>query len=107
MRATRGCVHFGSRDGAVFAAFLHLLLNSFVSVDEMFRKSLDVYTHGFVLTDLVPLLGAFSDGNQEVLHPLVVNLEHRQLDFVLLVRVVIGRDSCKNLFAGNRHDTLN
>lgn len=107
MRATRRGVHLCSGNGTVLAAFLHLLLDRVICIDEMSRKPLHVNTHRLVLTDLVPLLGTFGDWDEEVLYPFVVNLEHRHVHFVLFVGVIIGRDSCKNLFARNWHDTLN
>jgi hypothetical protein len=65
----------------------------------MFRKTLHVDTHGFVLTNFVAFFGTLGNWNQKVLNSFVVNLKHRQLDFVLLVRVVIGCDSSENLLA--------
>ena len=65
----------------------------------MSRKPLNINTHSLVLTNFIPLLRPFGDGNEEVLYPFIINFEHGNMDFVLFVGVVICSDSIKNLFA--------
>lgn len=107
MCTTGRCVHFSSGDGSVLAAVLHFLFDCVVSINEMSRKSFDVDTHGFVLTNFVALFGSFGDGNKKVLYSFVVNFEHRHVHFELFVGVIIGCDSIENLLTGNGHNTLN
>jgi hypothetical protein len=72
----------------------------------MFGKSLYINTQCFVLSDLIPILQPFIYGNQQILHFFVVNLEHRNIDLILFIFILVGRNPLKNFLARNGHDTL-
>jgi hypothetical protein len=59
-----------------------------------------------MLTDSKAFLGSLSHMDQEVLHLLVIDLEHRQVDFELLILVRVLMNAIEDLLATDRHDAL-
>ncbi len=101
-----GGVHLGCCDGPVPAPLLHFLLDAVVGVDEVLAHPLHVNAESLVLPDLVALLGTLSNRNEQVLHLLIINLHHRDLHLVLLVRVAVLGNPRENFLAGNGDDAL-
>lgn len=72
----------------------------------MLRKPLDVDTESLVLSDFMTLFWSLVNRNKEVLDSFVINLKHRNIDFVLFLRVIISPDSIEDLFTRNGHDSF-
>lgn len=69
-------------------------------------KALDVHTQCLVLTNLQTLSRTLADWDQQVLYPLVVDLEHGDADLVLLVLFLVVVDSSEDLFAADGDDAF-
>ena len=80
-----GGVHGCGGNWSVPSSFLHLLLDALVSVYKVLAHALNVNPKGFVLPDFVSFGRSFIDGDKEILHFLIINFHHGDVDFVLLV----------------------
>jgi len=100
------CIHFSCCNGSVFATFLHLLLYWVVGIDVMLGKTLNVYSMGFILSDFVSLLWTFTNRYEQILHFLIINFQHGDINFVLFVFVFISWNSFEYFLAWDGNDAL-
>lgn len=96
----RSLVHKSRAYGPVFIAFVHFLLNHLVRVDWVLRKALNIDSSGRGLSYLETacwFLAWISD--KQVLHSLVVDLKHRELNLELPILILVSLDSSEDLAA--------
>jgi len=105
MGSTGGGVHLSGTDRFVLLPFLHFLVNGVIIVDWMLRETLHIHAELLMLSDLETTTGARLRVDQQVLHLLVVNLEHG--DFNLEPAVIICQllDSGEDFIAGDGHNS--
>lgn len=72
----------------------------------MFREPLDVHSLSLVLSNFQSFTRSLNDWNEEILHLLIVDLQHRYVHFVLAVLVGIGMHPPKYLLAADWHNSL-
>lgn len=72
----------------------------------MGREALDVDSESLVLTDFEALFGALTDGNKEVLHLLIIDLQHGQSHRILFAHIVRTMDPLEYLLAADGHNSL-
>ena len=72
----------------------------------MLRQVLNVHC-ALVLSDFEsacwPLLLVFQ---KQILDPLVIDLKHRELDLIFIIRIVIGLDSSEDFITRLRHNAF-
>ena len=72
----------------------------------MLCKSLHIDAQGFVLPNFVTIFKSLIDRNEEVLNFFIVNLEHRHIDLILFIFILVTRNPLENLLARDRDDSL-
>jgi hypothetical protein len=91
--------------GSIVGPFIHLSIDGFIAVDWMLTQVLDIDAECLMLTHLEPSLGSIDGINQQVLHILIVDLDHAEHDFEPVRILLHGTNSTENLIARNGHDT--
>ena len=112
----RGGVHERGADRSVLIALFHLALYIFVAEHWVLRQPLYEHSHRLALADLEPPLWPQVGVDQQVLGPLVVDLQHRHCDLKrgeqgrpYLIFFVFGRfglDAPEDFIAGDGDDAL-
>ena len=105
MSPRRCSIHLGSANSPVLLALVHLLFNSLVTVYRVFSQALNVHAKLFVLAHLEATLGSLRWVNEQILHLFIVDLNHGELDLVLLIRGSTRPNTLKDLRARDRHDS--
>lgn len=100
---TRGLIHESGSNRSGIKTFVHFLGNHGVGVYRVLRQALHIYSATLALTNLETSRN-FRVG-EEILHLLVVNLKHGELDLVLDIWVRVSLYSFEDLVTRNGNNT--
>lgn len=88
------------------ASFFHLLFDRRVVLHQVLAESLYVHSEGLVFSNLQAFFWPLVDRDKQVLNSFVVDLKHRDVNFILLVLLLIVVNSREYFLAADWHDSL-
>ena len=87
--STRTGIHLSCSNRSIFASLDHFFFDGLIGINIVFGKSLHINSQGFVLSDFEALLCSFADRDEKILHFFVVDLKHRNINFILFIGIFV------------------
>jgi len=109
MRSRRSGIHVGLADSSIFIAECQLAIDGLITINGDIARMLDINAKLWVLTNIQAFFRARVWLREQILHFLVIDLDHGDGDLHLNLLGSVGfdrSDSLENLVTSSRHDAL-